>query len=239
MKKALSILMAYITCTDPGVKTKWANVLASFWHKDSGGLVTAITKDDNGNVTITLVDGDGAVAETVIEKTQLPTSHDIDFINGLNDALNNKVDKIQGKGLSSNDFTTVLKSKLENLGTIPTDISQLTDLDGVLNQSIGSAELKPELKATVPMGTGTVVDWAAGIQFEKTLTADTTLSFSNVLQGKTITLVVAGNYAMTLPSGFDPDDLEDFDPTMVNYIQIYCANATAGSEVFLTSITTR
>ena len=240
MKKALSILLAYLTCTDPAVKEKWANLLASYWHKDEGKIITGISKAENGDVTIGTVDGDGTTESVVVEKTQLPTSYEISFINGLEDALNNKVDKVSGKGLSENDFTNTLKSKLDNIGTIPTDLNDLTDNQGLLSQSIGSAELKDELKkADVALGTSTQVDWALGIQFSKTLTANTTLTFTNVLAGKSITLVVSGNYTLTLPSGFDADELADYDSSKTNYIQIYCANATAGSEEFLTSIRTR
>lgn len=34
----------------------------------------------------------------------------------LNDAINNKVDKVSGKGLSTNDFTTAYKNKIDQLG---------------------------------------------------------------------------------------------------------------------------
>jgi len=37
-------------------------------------------------------------------------------INGLEEALNNKVDKIEGKTLTSNDFTDEYKDKLDGIG---------------------------------------------------------------------------------------------------------------------------
>ena len=43
----------------------------------------------------------------------------------LLDSISNKVDKIEGKQLSTEDFTTVLKQKLEDIGDIPTKVSQL------------------------------------------------------------------------------------------------------------------
>ena len=115
MKQALSILIGYLTCEDPTVKTKWANLLASFWHKDEGKIVTSITTATNGDVTIEIKDGAGNSETTTIPKVQLPTSYDISFINGLQDALNGKVDQVPGKGLSTHDFTTALKQKLEAL----------------------------------------------------------------------------------------------------------------------------
>ena len=38
-----------------------------------------------------------------------------DVVDALNAAIGNKVDKVDGKGLSTNDFTNELKSKLESL----------------------------------------------------------------------------------------------------------------------------
>ena len=39
----------------------------------------------------------------------------------LDNLRNNKVDKVSGKGLSTNDFTTALKNKLNNIGTFIQD----------------------------------------------------------------------------------------------------------------------
>lgn len=41
----------------------------------------------------------------------------VNKISGLDQLLNTKVDKVDGKGLSSNDFTDELKQKLEDIGT--------------------------------------------------------------------------------------------------------------------------
>lgn len=44
-----------------------------------------------------------------------PTSEPISYISGLDSALNSKVDKVAGKGLSTEDYTTVEKSKLAGI----------------------------------------------------------------------------------------------------------------------------
>ena len=54
----------------------------------------------------------------------------------------------------------------------------------------------------------------------------TTLTFSNLIQGKTLSLVVTGDEVLTVPTGFDSEDLSGFDGTKTNYIQIYCANSS-------------
>jgi len=79
------------------------------------------------------------------------------------------------------------------------------------------------------------VDWNDGILFEYTMTGATTVQFENILIGKTITLVIDGNYTLTLPSGVDVADLTSFDGTRTNYIQIHCVD-DVGNGVFLASI---
>jgi hypothetical protein len=111
-------------------------------------------------------------------------------------------------------------------GTISTHAHDLTGAMGVV-------ELKDELKATAA-ATTTDVDWSQGIQFPIPMTSNTTLTFSNILQGKAIMLVVTGNYTLTLPTGVDPADLTGFIGTNTNYINIYCVDSV--TPVFLTTL---
>lgn len=114
MKQALALLLNYLTCTDPVMVTKWENILASFWHKDSGSVITNI-EQTAGNWVFTTLDGDGNTTTTTIAQYTEPANFDIDKITGLQTALDGKVDKETGKGLSTEDFTNALKNKLENL----------------------------------------------------------------------------------------------------------------------------
>lgn len=45
-------------------------------------------------------------------------------VDALNNAIGNKVDKVVGKGLSANDFTTVLKTKLEGIAEGATKVEK-------------------------------------------------------------------------------------------------------------------
>ncbi len=59
---------------------------------------------------------------------------DYTAVNGLNDELNKKVNKVDGKALSTNDFTNEYKNKLDNLDTtssLAVDEEDLTIVDGV------------------------------------------------------------------------------------------------------------
>ena len=47
----------------------------------------------------------------------------------VNNLLNNKVDKVNGKGLSTNDYTTAEKTKLSNIDTITT-----SDIDAIITE---------------------------------------------------------------------------------------------------------
>lgn len=70
-------------------------------------------------------------------------------------------------------------------------------------QSTGNvtpANLSAEFNASVALS-GTDVNWATGVRFTKTITGNTTLTFSNIHVGVKF-FEITGNYAITLPSGF-------------------------------------
>lgn len=50
-------------------------------------------------------------------------------VSALNQAIGNKVDKVDGKGLSENDFTTILKNKLDNIAENATKVEK-SDVNG-------------------------------------------------------------------------------------------------------------
>ena len=53
----------------------------------------------------------------LLDRANHTGTQEIDTINGLNDQLNSKVDKVEGKELSSNDFTDLDSSKLASIST--------------------------------------------------------------------------------------------------------------------------
>jgi hypothetical protein len=108
-KQTINILLGYLSCDDPVIKTKYENLLASFWHKDEGLVIKTVTSDGSGGTNITFSD------DSVVNFPILPASKPISFINGLLEALNNKVSVQVGKQLSEEDFTTAFKNKLSGL----------------------------------------------------------------------------------------------------------------------------
>lgn len=79
---------------------------------------------------------------------------DPNFATTITTELSNKVDKVENKGLSSNDFTNELKSKLESLSTINDSstnekgIAQLATIDDILNGN-NNKILTPSLFSTL------------------------------------------------------------------------------------------
>ena len=67
------------------------------------------------------------------------------------------------------------------------------------------------------------VDWSAAAVHTKTLTANTTLTFSNVSTGMVIDLVIDGNYTLTLPTSVK-EISGTYDGTVTNLIQIVSTN---------------
>ncbi len=64
-----------------------------------------------------LIGGAPETYDTLKEISDYIAEHE-DVVTALNSAIGSKVDKVEGKGLSAEDFTTALKTKLENLPEI-------------------------------------------------------------------------------------------------------------------------
>ncbi len=72
--------------------------------------------------------------------------------------------------------------------------------------------------------TGTQLDWASASVFTKTITGATTFTFTNLVINKVITLVLTGNYAITLPANCRKI-AGTYNGLIDNYIQFHCTNA--------------
>lgn len=70
---------------------------------------------------------------------------------------------------------------------------------------------------------GTIVNWDDATVFTKTLSANTTLTFSNAKTGMVIDLVIDGNYTLTLPASVK-EISGTYDGTVSNLIQIVSTN---------------
>jgi len=74
---------------------------------------------------------------------------------------------------------------------------------------------------------GTDVDWSTAQTFTKTLSANTTLTFSNVSTGMQINLVISGNYTLTLPTSVkELNGADTYDGSGENLISIVSTNGS-------------
>lgn len=64
-----------------------------------------------------LINGAPATYDTLKEIADYIAAHE-EVSTALNQAIGNKVDKVEGKGLSSEDFTAALKTKLESMESV-------------------------------------------------------------------------------------------------------------------------
>ncbi|MBW1295344.1 hypothetical protein [Aquimarina litoralis] len=128
-------LKSYFETGDIPTEQQYEELIDGFYHKNEGELVKKVVKDNDEAVIIEFTNGNSL---------NIPKFWDIDQVNGLLEALSNKVTTEDGKGLSSNDFTTVEKQKLASLsstgGNITVD-STLSDasLNPVRNNAITTA----------------------------------------------------------------------------------------------------
>ncbi|WP_299713667.1 hypothetical protein [uncultured Tenacibaculum sp.] len=128
MKTSIDILKSWFQTGDKPTENQFENLIDSFHHKDEGNIITSYQVFDNGNVSFTLSDGN----TTLIEKFILPNTMPQNFIDGLVETLNSKVDKITGKQLSDENFSLALKQKLETLENyIHPEFHQITEVDGL------------------------------------------------------------------------------------------------------------
>ncbi len=83
-----------------------------------------------------LIGGAPETYDTLKEIADYIESHK-DVVTALNEAIGNKVNKIDGKGLSAEDFTAALKAKLEAMPAITA--SQMEEWNGKADKTVASA----------------------------------------------------------------------------------------------------
>ena len=106
--------------------------------------------------------------------------------------------------------------------------SRLSDARTPTDNSVTYAKLNSTLTSRQALVSG-ALDWSLGGVYTRSLTANTTFTFSNLQLNKTITLVLSGKYTITLPT-YCKRISGSYDGSTANYIQLHCTNATGGSE---------
>lgn len=93
---------------------------------------------------------------------------------------------------------------------------------GIADDSVTYAKLGTEFTTSAALATN--VDFSTAQVFTKTLTGDTTLTFSNTEIGMVKDLVITGDFVLTLPSGSTVAGT--YDGTVSNLIQIVVTGAS-------------
>jgi len=94
--------------------------------------------------------------------------------------------------------------------------------DKIANDAISYAKLATEFTTAATLSASDV-DFSTAQVFTKTLTANDTLTFSNVSTGMVKDLVITGNFTLTLPSSVKVIS-GTYDGTVSNLIQIVATN---------------
>ena len=98
------------------------------------------------------------------------------------------------------------------------------DTAHIADDQITYAKLGSEFTTAAALS-GTSVDWATAQVFTKTLSGDTTLTFSNVSTGMQINLVISGNHSLTLPTSVkELTNADSYDGSGENLISIVSTN---------------
>lgn len=83
-----------------------------------------------------LIGGAPETYDTLKEIADYISAHE-EVASALNQAIGNKVDKVSGKGLSAEDFTSALKTKLESMPNITA--SQVEEWNGKADKTVATA----------------------------------------------------------------------------------------------------
>jgi hypothetical protein len=94
--------------------------------------------------------------------------------------------------------------------------------DKIANDAISYAKLAAEFTTAATLSASDV-DFSTAQVFTKTLTANDTLTFSNVSTGMVKDLVITGNFTLTLPASVKVIS-GTYDGTVSNLIQIVSTN---------------
>lgn len=130
-------------------------------------------------------------------------------------------------GAGTNSVGTILPGTSGNV-LVSDGTSWTSGSATIEDKTVTYPKLSSDLVGVVAMSTDNV-DWSAGAIFTKTLTANTTLTFSNYQLDKNIFLEIDGNFSLNFPTNVILISGE-YVGTTTNYITLHCTNAGSGSE---------
>lgn len=139
---------------------KLAEIITSVSTKTTSAEVTTIVNTAIDN----LVNGAPAALDTLKELADAIDANS-SVVDALNAAIGNKVDKIDGKGLSTEDFTTILKAKLDGIEAS----AQVNVIETINVNGIPATVTTKAVDLTIPTGTLASKDTVAETDFDTAL----------------------------------------------------------------------
>jgi len=152
-KRSILVLKSFFETGDKPTQAEFKDLIDSFIHIDDGVAIANIVTNGNGDVTFTFTNGD----TITIPKYKLPNEMPVGFITGLQIALDSKVDKVTGKGLSTNDYDTAAVSevaKVANKAEKVGDTAQTFKVANAVNGDEAVTKAQHDLKVDKVTGKG-------------------------------------------------------------------------------------
>ena len=116
-----------------------------------------VSEDDVNRIVGTaidnLIDGAPGTYDTLKEISDYISQNE-SAVQAINQAITNKVDKEEGKGLSQNDFTTALKTKLEGIAENATKVEKSSNGKIKINGTDTDVYVHPTTAGNIHIPTG-------------------------------------------------------------------------------------
>ena len=203
-----------------------ARSIASGTLNGATGIVT-FTRDDASTFTLDLsaLLDDTNIITSVNSQTGAVVLDSDDIAEGSTNLYDQTVTLTASTGMSITgtypNFT--IASVIEGNATHTGDVTGATALT-IANDVIDYAKMGTEF-TTAAVISASDVDFSSAAVFTKTLSANTTLTFSNVQTGMVKDLVITGNFTLALPASVKTIT-GTYDGTVSNLIQIVSTNGS-------------
>ena len=179
----------------------------------------------NDNFTELYSDESTAEVNSIVAGSGISVDQATGTVTVTNDSPDQTVTLTASTGMSITgtypNFT--IASVIEGNATHTGDVTGATALT-IANDVIDYAKMGTEF-TTAAVISASDVDFSSAAVFTKTLSANTTLTFSNVQTGMVKDLVITGNFTLTLPASVKTIT-GTYDGTVSNLIQIVSTNGS-------------
>lgn len=167
------------------------------------------------------------MANSSFQKTQLPNPLPVNKGGTGTTSLTDK-GVIVGAGASNPTFVSPGSSG----NFLKSDGTNWVSSSGIIvgNNTVSYSKLATDLTQTVVISANDV-DWSLGAIYTKTLTSNTTFTFSNYKTDKIIVLKISGDFTLSFPSTVNIIN-GVYDGKVVNYITLHCTKNTSVEEVW-------